>query len=485
MTAEIVIGSLLAAAGFGALAPVRRDIPAAARVWLSVPTGAAVYLMTALVLLTVAETLDPGLALGITVGLGLVGLVVAGLRGDLDRREVAWAASSIGIAVVTVIVARTMHMTRLTPDSLRYLLGATDLVLPDAFEEVHKADLLIRQIGLPALHALSDFVDRRYVASIGPLFGVSGIGLFSWLAWQFTKGMDDRGRRWLVVSAVLFFGTSNRLLYDVFYINTHIQVAVFLLIAVAGSWLAVSRRQIGWAWPAGLALASTLLMRPEAPLVAAIVLVAVGASRATWPVRLAMTLPSIFVMSLWYGIALWQNANSGDVISLTAPVFGSLVAVTGAAAIVVVGGLQQAQPWIQYADRALLAGLALLVVLYGIRTPDILVTALEATLRNLTYGGIWLLTWVAALTLLAVALIVQRIPDARLWTVPLWGFALLFWLLPLLRGGPFRVGSGDSGNRILAHILGVVVSFLVLAAVEAKSANGDSDPSPQVGVLSQ
>ena len=480
MTAEVVIGVLLAASGFGVLAPVMRDVTGAARLWLAIPIGAAVYLQTSLLLIVLTGTLEPQLALGITAVLGIAGLVAGGLRGDLDLRAIAWAGGAIGVAVVTVILARIWHLTRLTPDSIRYLLAATDLVRPNAVQEMHRADLLVRQIGLPTLHALFETIDRRYVASIGPLFGVSGLGLFAWLTWRVTERMDIRKRKWLVVAAILFLGTSNRLVYDAFYINTHIQMAAFLLIAIAGSWLAVSKRWTGWAWPAGLALAATLLLRPEAPLVVAIVLVTIGASKATWPVRLAMALPAVFTMSLWYGIVLWQNAFDGDVISLTAPVFGSLVAVLGAALVVIIGGLQSAQQWIGYTDRVALAGLALLVVFYAIRTPDILVTAVQATYQNLTYDGLWLLTWVGALGLLAVALIVQRIPDARLWTVPIVGFGLLFWLLPLLRGGAWRVGSGDSGNRILAHILAVVVAFLVLAAQDesTRSESGIEPASP-------
>ena len=67
--------------------------------------------------------------------------------------------------------------------------------------------------------------------------------------------------------------------------------------------------------------------------------------------------------------------------------------------------------------------------------------------------------------LLVVALIVQVIPDARVWTVPIIGFALLYWALPYVREGAWRVGAGDSGNRILAHYLAVSLIFLVLAAV--------------------
>jgi hypothetical protein len=344
---------------------------------------------------------------------------------------------------------------------------------------MNDADLLLRQIGLPTLHAFFGLVDRDYVASIAPLFGISGLGLFTWFAWQVTDRMPVAKRRLLVLAAVLFLATANRLIYDAFYINTHIQMAVFLLIAIVGSWLAVSKGMTGWAWPVGLALAAALLLRPEAPLVVAIVLVTIGASRANWPVRLATTVPPVVVMALWYGVVLWQNTNNGDAISLTAPVFGSLVAVTGAALVVAVGGLQSAREWIGYTDRVALAGLAVVLVFFTARTPEILVTSLEATIRNVTYNGLWLFTWMAALGLLGVALLVHRIPDARLWTVPILGFGLMFWLLPLLRDGAWRVGTGDSGNRILAHILLVVVAFLVLAAQDATTTGeGSSTTEP-------
>jgi hypothetical protein len=177
-------------------------------------------------------------------------------------------------------------------------------------------------------------------------------------------------------------------------------------------------------------------------------------------------MPSVVVMALWYGIALWQHANFGNRIALTAPVFGSLVAVFGATGVTIAGGWARARSVVRHLDLFALAGLALLVAGYGVRSPDVVVGSIKATFRNMTYDGMWMLTWVAALGLLAVALLVQRVPDSRLWTVPILGFGLLYWLLPLIRDGAWRVGTGDSGNRILAHIIAVVVVFLVLAAVE-------------------
>ncbi len=471
MIAETGVGCLIAIAGFGAVLPSAR-VPSLARVWLSVPIGMALYLFVSLGLVIVTGTLDPGLAIGLAVVLGGVGLVAATFLGTLSWADLKGLGLTVAIAAVTVVAARVIHLTRVSPDSLRYLLAAGDLLKPDALSEMHRADLLIRQIGLPSLHAMFDLIDRRYMASIAPLFGVYGLGLFVWFVSSVTAGETARSRRWLLLSSTLFLVTSNRLVYDSFYINTHIQMASFMLIAVVGFWLAVTRESTGWALSAGISMAAMVLLRPEAPLVVAVILVALAASRANWPVRVLAVFPVSAVMAMWYGVVLWEWANYGDLISITAPVFGSLIAVFGSVLVVVLTGNRRLRDMARLVDVVALVGIAGLVAVFGVKTPQVLIDSLVSTAQNLTYHGLWLLTWCAAVALLLVALVVQRIDESRLWSVPIVGFGLLFWLLPLIREGAWRVGAGDSGNRILAHILSVVVGFLVLAAIEPKSAEG-------------
>ncbi|HEU5113625.1 MAG TPA: hypothetical protein VFU96_09915 [Acidimicrobiia bacterium] len=466
MINEIAVAAALTISGSLLLTAVRRDVTAAARCWLSVPIGAAAYLLVALVSLVFFDTLDPVITLIVVLGLGLVVVAVSLSKGGLGRDDLLWMMIGLGTAIFTALAARQWHLTRLTPDSLRYLLASNDLVLTGGLREMNATDLVTRQIGLPALQSLSDVVGRGYLASIGPLFGVFGIGLFTWLALDVTRGGQSRRNRLILVgAAILFLASSNRLVYDSFYINTHIQMASYLLIAIAGIWLAVSRGLSRWAIPSGLALAVTLVFRPEAPLVVAIVLVTVAASRADMSIRLATTLPTLAVGTVWYGLGLWRYAAGGDEISPTAPVFGSLLAIVVAVILCLAGGADRARSWARWLDVAGVAGLALLLAFYVATDPAVFGMSIEATARNLVRDGFWLLTWVAALALLMVAMIVQAIPDARLWTVPIIGFALLYWALPYVREGAWRVGAGDSGNRILAHYLAVTVIFLVLAAV--------------------
>ena len=466
MINEIALAAALTISGSFLLTAVRRDVTAVARCWLSMPIGAAAYLLVALVSLVFFDTLDPVITLLVVLGLGLVVVAVSLSKGGLGRDDLLWMMIGVGTAIFTALAARQWHLTRLTPDSLRYLLASNDLVLTGGLREMNATDLVTRQIGLPALQSLSDVVGRGYLASIGPLFGVFGIGLFAWLALDVTRGGQSRRNRLILVgAAILFLVSSNRLVYDSFYINTHIQMASYLLIAIAGIWLAVSRGLSRWAIPSGLALAVTLVFRPEAPLVVAIVLVTVAASRADMSIRLATTLPTLAVGTVWYGLGLWRYAAGGDEISPTAPVFGSLLAIVVAVILCLAGGADRARSWARWLDVAGVAGLALLLAFYVATDPAVFGMSIEATARNLVRDGFWLLTWVAAIALLVVAMIVQAIPDARLWTVPIIGFALLYWALPYVREGAWRVGAGDSGNRILAHYLAVTVIFLVLAAV--------------------
>ncbi len=221
--------------------------------------------------------------------------------------------------------------------------------------------------------------------------------------------------------------------------------------------------------PAGLALTVTLLFRAEAPFVAGINLVAVGAADATWPALVVVVARTIAIAAVWYGVVLLQNAIDGNVVSLSAPVFGNLVAMI-AIGVVAAGGFQGLAGTVAYADRAMMAGLLLGLVGFAAVSPDLLGASIEAAFQNVVLSeGAWLSTWSIAFPLLVVALLIHDVSVEKPWTTPIINFALLSFLLPMVQGGAWRVRTGDSGNRILAHIIALVVACLILASVRSWS----------------
>jgi hypothetical protein len=462
--AELGIVLVVVVAGWAVVAATGPRDPFVAALW-SAPVGVAVHTFTSLGTMAVSGALRPGVALGLTAAVGVAMGVPA------VRRSPYWGRSLFGVLVVTIVVvfvARRFHLTRFTPDSFRYLLMAADLQDPSwpAAQVPGEwwSDLLKRGFGLPAVHALADLTDRRYLASVGPVVGVALAGWFARFCWVTTEGLARRRRLVLVAASVAFLGSSNRLVYDVSYLNTHLLVATWLFLAVSGAWLAATRRDPTWAVPAGLALAATVLMRAEAALVIALVLVPLAGSGADRRTRLAMAVPSLAVGATWFGVVATYRPDPAAWPPFT--LTGSALALTAAVVLVVATDGEEGRRWGRWAATAMvpvmLGGLAVLTL----RDPTILSESLSISFDNLVRGdGRWALTWVALALLLPVATAVSSFAEQSLWTRPVWGYLVLFWLLPYLRDEPWTPGTGDSGVRILAHVVVVAVALLVLAAV--------------------
>lgn len=461
---EILAMGALAASGAAFLAPVSRQIPRVALGALAFPIGASLYAITASVWVAVASRIDP---VPMLVATAVVGGLVFGLAIVSGRAAPGFLVTlgvTVGLTLVAAAALWSVHLTRLTIDSMRYVLASVDF--QDAVSAVHPTDLLKRQLGLPAWHALSSLTERRYVAGVGPLFGLSGAVLLGWLVWARTAGWDVVRRRWVVLAAIAFALTSNRLLYDWFYINTHIAMAVLVLVAVCGLWLAGLEGHGGWALPAGIALAGTLLLRPESPLVVALIVVAFAPELPDRWSRLWVSGPSSLVMVAWYGLVLWNEAPGGSEVAIDAPVLMGFAAFVGASVAVAATAHPRTLPLAHLGRRALLPVMLLALVAFSVMSPHVLIDSVTATALNVGYQGLWAFAWTVAVPLLAVALVVHRIPRGTGWSIVVTGYGILFFLLAFIRNSPWRLGSGDSGNRLLAHVFLVAVAFLVLAAVE-------------------
>lgn len=457
---DVLVALAFAAAGLLVLAPFSRRLPAMAIALLAFPTGATVYAIVALGWVVAFDALDPGAVLVATLLVAtarfLVGVAMGGVDPGLWRHAVG---SLVAIGALAACFA-AVHLTRLTIDSIRYLLASVDL--QEAVTEVHRTDLLKRQFGLPAWQALAALGDGRHLAAVGPLFGMSGTAFFGWFLWDRTSGEAVRRRRWLVWGAIGLVLSSNRFLYDFFYLNTHVQVAVLTFIGVAGLWLSIVDDP-AWAHPGGLALAGTLLLRPESPLVVAVVLVLFAAERSSLEARVAAVLPTIGVAVGWWAILLWRHTPGGSDLALDAPVFMSLVALAGATALVGIGWHRMGARLTAWSATALLPVMALGVLVLSASDASDAVISIRVTALNVGWRGVWMFTWTVLVPLLAIALLVHRVERSRLWTGTVVGFALVYFLTPVLRGNPWRLGTGDSGNRMLAHVLLVAVAFVVMA----------------------
>jgi hypothetical protein len=466
---EALLAVVLTLTGAGLLVAWRSELPSAALGWLSFPVGAAAYLLISLVMIAVVDRTIPWLAL---VGCGLLGGIGSGvgLRRGIRRGHLVAIIVASGATFAAATAAWFVPLTRLTIDSGEYLLGAAHIT-SDGATDLMAPFVLKRQMALQALHALSISPVRGYVAWVSPVFGVAVVGLFAWLTWTRLEG-QTWWRVGVIGGLLAFLATSSRFFYDFFYVHSHMVMAAFLFIAVAGAWLAITEGEPVWAFAAGLGLAVTLLVRAEAPALAAVVLVAVAATRADRITRRLVVIPSMVTVAIWYGGVLWGSAPGGDVIGPTEPVFSSLLAILGAGAVALVVDGERFPRAHRLAGRALVPAVAAGLLIYAVSDPILLRDSVVATFRNQKRLGWWVTTWAVVVPLAGLALLSTRIRLAEFWGRIVVAFGLLFFTFPYLRGSPWRVGPGDSGNRMLAHFLLIVLAFVVLTF-------GRREPEPE------
>jgi hypothetical protein len=244
--------------------------------------------------------------------------------------------------------------------------------------------------------------------------------------------------------------------------------ATFLVLGVGGGWYAATTRRWVLLAPAALGFAALPLLRPEGVIVALLFIVPlVVEERLTQRHRLLLIAPLVAVAVLWYGIAVPPHV-ADEHLRLAGPVISNLAGVAGLLVLVVVCAWDRRRllvRWIVPAMPVLIAGYVALRVLRDFESFNLAVSAMAS---NLAYEGWWSTFWWVTPILFALAVVVVRIPLQRTFAYPLATWPLAILLFSYLREfDGYRLGAGDSGNRMMMHVALVLVLYLVIATGEA------------------
>lgn len=470
MIAELV--SVLAVLGGGSLL-----VRAAGLTGWSVPAfglvaGVCTQLAVGLVQVVTPLPTSPVLTLALTAALPALWWSVRWWRGHDVGLPVRWTALVLAAAAGAVLLLRAANLVKWLTDSLRYLMAGSLLADGTYPSGMSTHDLIARLIGVPLLHAPAQLSGEQYLRAITPLLAVATVAIVVWLFWQ---GMRDRiDRTQLAVFAVLgglLLVTGNRFVYNAFYLNGHLLLAVLLLVVAGAGWLLVT----GPDRPAAaalrvlqlLALPAMAVTRPEGSLMAAVALLPMLLSTRV-PVRhRAATLATLGVSTMiWQGFVLWVHRERAE--AVPAEVAGMLA--LGVLLVALAAGLLR---WQSRSDRLLgrpdrllwiaEAGLWLALAGFALRDPAILVDSVDATIQNVVFGeGKWGSTLVTLGLLVVGAVAFLRAPGSASLRFPVTTFLPLAFLLAYLRDAAYRVGYGDSLSRMFMHVVPLAVLFVMV-----------------------
>lgn len=200
----------------------------------------------------------------------------------------------------------------------------------------------------------------------------------------------------------------------------------------------------------GIACVGVALARVEGLLVASLLLTA-GISYRGWsrPSLRVLSSVSFILPAIWY-LRLMTAGASTDILS--PPRMAVLLA--AAAAPLIIAFLREPHHPVPTLNAAVLVILSAAIFAIGWENATGLGSSAIALGINLANTGLWGATWwiVIPMAVLSVA----RLEDDQArgaWLVVTFGFVFLILILGGAREFPYRIGWGDSGNRMMVHVL--------------------------------
>jgi hypothetical protein len=267
---------------------------------------------------------------------------------------------------------------------------------------------------------------------------------------------------------VMLLVTNNRYVFHSFYLNQHLFFGSCFVVIAASGWLFATAREVPRPALLGLiavAIPALTVARPEASLFAAL---------ATAPLLLSGVVPfrcRAFVLgvygastTLWSGYVAMAYLDAGDIpVSAIGPLALGITALF-VIPILAWPGLTSRRGQLLIAVEAFI-WLALAVL--AAHNPEILVASLAATYENVVMGS-WGSSLVVLATLIALVLVFCRDRSLVYLRFPVTASIPLFLLLAYFRASAYRVGDGDSLNRMLIQIVPLALLYIAAAATSAR-----------------
>jgi len=468
-------------------------IQAAGARGLSVPvlgsvTGLALYLCIGAVQVLTPITSSPLLTIILTATIPSALWVWLRFSGAHLPVRPLWAVIIVVGVVAAVGFFRAVPQVAWSYDSLQYLLNGS-LIANDSITIASTALLPKRLIGVPELHAAANLGGEFYVQSITPMISVLVLALLSWMLWEsLSTRLSKRALTLLIVAGVLFLVSLNRFVFHAFYLNGHLLFALLMLVVVGGGWMLVSTESVSKTaliTAMALSVGALIFVRAESSILVilailpilvdrsvsrphkTILLATLGAATIGWQsfmaaVYLAQELPVAF--------SAWGLLGFGVLMLAAIPLLSWEVLTTRSRAIVV---LAEALLWLG-------------LVVLALREPQVLVESISATFQNAVLGaGSWGLSLILMVLMIVLASFIA-VPNSVNLRFPLTSFVPVAFLLAFLRDGAYRVGDGDSLNRMWIQLVPVALFYVLIAlgigqwrrrsdAAVQTSAPGDAD----------
>lgn len=390
-----------------------------------------------------------------------------------------------GLAVVAtcfflVILLRWWNITILSYDSYAYVGLGGGLVNSAKFSD-SSGFFTTYPVFIVVLQGLAQFLGLDYSPSIGPLFVLCGL---SYMIFCFLLRLRSRGILTCFLATLLFLGALLSLLspyfivHQIFYINNHTAHGCLMFLAVMEICSLSLMSEADVAQKRNFVLIIFTLLggvafsRIEGALIASFLLVLLAEARQlTYKQFLAGTVFLIMFQLLWT-LLLKKDFNFSTSSVNEFRLFGMMSIPAVICFAYVVPPLRRTAHLWRFAVIIAVMGA---LYYHGQRSPGHLAQSIAHIVYNLLYYVPWGVFWPVAVLAFGCALYTPRNNRVSAVCYVLSVYIMTLFALTAFRN-PYRVGWGDSGNRMLGHLIPFVIYLVTFKVLEVLPTFREKDP---------
>lgn len=437
----------------------RKWLPMPVLVLSAFPFGLSIWVLVAALFAMLGL---PFKAAPMMLSLLLVGVTVSAInirQSGIARRDQLLTAAYSLLFLLAIGIAETWNFTVLSYDSFK-LIEISRIMAQDGGLLFVGPELSSWGFFVIGAHGAAAALGLEYFHALQPVFAFSFVAIFFYFSYFClrTVGCSLWGAVILASAITLALFSTYFMFFQFFYIHNSFPSACYLFIAVVSLWLGLDRKNDGWFYFSILPLLSFALLRTEGPLIMALFLfLAFTRTGIAMRTARAVLLPMALAIFIWYVFLISIIETGSDILTPTraVAVIGPLLVFSLIRSIVSDRLLQLVQ---LRASVVFVVMLVMVAVTLTIIKSEHMLSSLEVMTLNMHYAGRWGWTWHVAGALFLVGLIRPRFAHCDFMLLGILAFLLTVYILVFLRP-PYRLGWGDSANRILTHILPIIFLY--------------------------
>jgi len=438
---------------------------------LSLPVGLSFWGLIILFFLIIGIPANRYVVLILNIFITITFFFIGWRRQRLSKREIRDVVIFLLVYSSVIFIFLKLNFSILTNDSWNLFIGGEYIT---SFTEMPDRFLAIYGIFQYTIMASGSIYGFDYLYALSPLMILS-LSLILWEnAYFFFRERQLRfDVRVLFSLVIVLFPLSGFLVsVGVFYISSNISTAFFAFFSLFGIWKRCESGKRLWTLFSALMLVPVGLMRPEGSLFILInIIIFISLSEVQYKEKMLYSFGVLVPISLWFlklAINLTSYTDpqsnylySSDRLMLILFLYMLLLfymtflhkklpqKLVDTFPIIMLYVL--AIGWTYFLFyRGLTMKLGLLIVQnYG------------NFIVNLLKDGYWGGLWIALGILFLLSLCIKKIKHESIFLYYIFSFVFLYNIVHLFRKG-WRIGWGDSGNRMLFHILFIVCFYVFL-----------------------